>query len=611
MSKHKRLHQLKMTNYKLSLKPMGPIYGHHDQSAVIFRDGELVFGVEEERYTRDKHALEQFPRNAVIACLDHCDIELSDVDKILIPFDPSLIDGLAKPHLKKHLTKPETKPLDTISNIASLLKMQLRAKFLPTKRIKDQLAKIGEPVPPIEAKRHHECHAASAYYPTEFKEALVVTIDGRGEYDSTVVFRVDQSGFKRLRTYEYPNSLGLFYAAVTTYLGFYHQNGEGKVMGLAPYGQPNDEIESKLRTLIETGVDYDVTDLTDNSVVQGAKRLEELFDRPRRLRDDEKHFLPDEEEPVFADSFGDSAQKQNLPKSGFDQFEKDLAFVTQNLLEEIVTDIVERYSITEEISNVCLAGGVALNCKLNGRIRELPQVKNLFVQPVANDAGTAMGAGYLDQDPESVSPLDDVYLGESYSDEEIESVLNGAKIQYTKLEKTERYVAEQIADGALVGWFQGRSEMGPRALGNRSILADPRTANSRDKVNKFVKHREEWRPFAPSLIEEVAADFLEDGQRAPFMIQAFDTKPNQASQIDAVVHPADATTRPQTVTETQNPRYHRLISEFGEITGVPVLLNTSFNDHAEPIVNTPTEALKDFYGMGLDLLVIEDYVVEK
>jgi carbamoyltransferase len=230
---------------------------------------------------------------------------------------------------------------------------------------------------------------------------------------------------------------------------------------------------------------------------------------------------------------------------------------------------------------------------------------------VANDAGTTIGAGYLDQDPENVPPLNDVYLGESYSNEEIESVLDGAKIKYTTPENLETYIAERLADGALVGWFQGRSEMGPRALGNRSIIADPRTASSRDRVNKFVKHREEWRPFAPSLLEEAAPDFYEDGQRAPFMIQAFDTNPERTSQIEAVVHPADATTRPQTVTESQNPRYYRLISEFREITGIPVLLNTSFNDHAEPIVNTPTEAIKDFYGMGLDYLVIEDYVVEK
>jgi carbamoyltransferase len=409
-----------------------------------------------------------------------------------------------------------------------------------------------------------------------------LTIDGKGEYDSTVVWRGRPDGVERLRTYEHPNSLGRFYGIVTKYLGYIPNNGEGKIMGLAPYGSKNEEILQTFKEMIETGVDYDVTELTSEGVRRGVEKLESEFDRP---------------------------QVNN--SSGFTQWEKDLAYTTQYLLESIIHDITKHHVTQTGLSNVCLAGGVALNCKMNKRIRECDAVDATFVQPVANDAGTVLGAGWLQQQPSDVDEMKTAYYGPSYSSSEIRNLLKQNKVDYSQPEDLQRYVAEAIADGQLVGWFQGRMEIGPRALGHRSILADPRDEASRDRVNKYVKHREEWRPFAPSILADRAADYFVNAVPSPFMIDTFETKPEKRDEIEAVLHQGDMTTRPQTVTKQDNPRYYRLLSEFEDFTRVPVLLNTSFNDHAEPIVNRPQEAIKDFYGMGLDVLVLGDYIIEK
>jgi carbamoyltransferase len=311
-------------------------------------------------------------------------------------------------------------------------------------------------------------------------------------------------------------------------------------------------------------------------------KLESLFDRPRRASTD-----------------------------GFTDWEKDFAHVAQALLEETVVEIGREYCHESGIGSVGLAGGVALNCKMNKRIMELEAVDELFVQPVAHDAGSAIGAGLLASESARGEGMNSVYWGPAYSTEETRETLDDLKLDYSRPENLERDIAERLADGELVGWLQGRLEVGPRALGNRSILADSRTIDSRDRVNEFVKHREEWRPFAPSMLEEAAEDYLVDAEAAPYMIKTFDVKEEKRAEIPAVLHPADDTTRPQTVCAEQNPRYHALLQEFDQITGVPVILNTSFNDSGEPIVNTPVEAIKDFYSMGLDTLVIENLVLEK
>ena len=568
--------------YLLSFKPAVGLYGQHDPSAALFVDGELEYAVEEERLTREKHAPDTFPEGAIRACLDHRDLTLDDINRIVLPYDPSLRRHIRGHYFGQVLDEP------TLVRKGYRLQRQLvsevRARWYPVDRIERRLERmdVGS-VPPIENRSHHRCHAASAFHPSGFEEAVVLTVDAKGEYDSTAVWHGTPGGLERVRTYEHPNSLGLFFAAITEYLGYRMFNGEGKVMGLAPYGERDSEIEETLRSVVDTGVDYDVTELIDQfNAERITSRLEALFDRPRRVSTDE-----------------------------FDEFEKDLAHVAQRLVEETVLDIAEHYVDELDTANVCLAGGVALNCKVNQQVIQSATVDEVFIQPVAHDGGLALGAGWLEQAPGDVPDFEAVYWGPEYSDGEIRELLETNKLPYHEPDDLEGYVAGRLADGDLVGWFQGRLEMGPRALGNRSILADPRTIDSRDRVNRFVKHREEWRPFAPSLLASAAEAYLEPPRLDPFMITTADVRPEKADEIPAVIHPADETTRPQTVTESANPRYHRLIDEFAEITGVPVLLNTSFNDHGEPIVNTPTEAVKDFYGMGLDVLVIGDLVLEK
>ncbi|RRJ29424.1 carbamoyltransferase family protein [Halocatena pleomorpha] len=570
-----------MTDYLLAFKPAIGLYGQHDPSAVLFEDGRAVFGVEEERYTREKHATDTFPRRAIQACLDYRELTLPDLDRILLPYEPRLRGEIVSHYVTDALKAPGV--ARKLFTLEETLITHVRSRLVPTRQIENRLESIGTPVPPIETIPHHRCHAASAFYPSGFDEGVVLTIDAKGEYDSTVVWRADADGLTRVHTYEHPNSLGLFFAVITEYLGYRMFNGEGKVMGLAPYGEDNPEIENVLRDLIDVGADYDVTALTKSwGTDHGVETLEEAFDRP-----------------------------QNETPGEFNQWEKDLAYVAQKLLEETVVNIAEAAVDPLGTTNVAIAGGVALNCKLNKRVRESPLIDDVFVQPVAHDAGLALGAGWARQRPAAVDRQTDIYLGPEYGTEEIRSTLKTNKLEYAEPDDLERYVAERLADGNLVGWFQGRMELGPRALGARSILADPRTAASRDRVNRFVKHREEWRPFAPSMLESAAEEYLINGGPAPFMIDAYDVRPEKTKDLAAVLHPADDSTRPQTVREDQHPRYHRLISEFAALTGVPVLLNTSFNDHAEPIVRTPTQAIKDFYGMGLDVLVLEDFVIEK
>jgi carbamoyltransferase len=572
-----------VSTYLLSFKPAIGLYGQHDPSAALFVDGELRFAVEEERLCREKHAVGVFPERAIEACLEHAGISLESVERVVLPYDPSLQFELLGHYLRDAVRAGRERPGAAVEHLGRTASKLFRARTRPTRAVERLLTRIGEPVPRIETREHHRCHAASAFHPSGFEEALVVTVDAKGEHDSTVVWHGTPDGLERVRTYQHPNSLGLFYAVVTEYLGYRMFNGEGKVMGLAPYGERDPEIEETLREYVDTGVEYDVRPLTRRwGTGYGVRKLAELFERPPR------------EQP------GD-----------FTDWEQNLARVTQELLEEILHDLISQYADEFETGNVALAGGVALNCKANQRLRESSAVENLFVQPVAHDAGLALGAGWLEQSPADVPELTDVYLGPSHTTAEVETMLEANKLPYQRLTDPARTVAKLLADGALVGWVQGRLELGPRALGHRSILADPRTVDARHRINERVKHREGWRPFAPSIRADAVDRYLEGGTPAPFMIQTFETTPEMREEIRAVLHPADATTRPQTVTEEQNPRYYRLLSEFAELTGVPVLLNTSFNDNGEPIVTRPIEAVRDFYGTGLDALVIEDLLLDK
>lgn len=530
-----------MTEYLLAIHPAIEGFGSHDPSAVLFADGEQVFGIEEERLVREKHAPLTFPDRAIQACLDHRRIGFTDIDRVVVPWRPHDSGAVAG--------------------------------------IERALAGIDTPVPTIETYDHHRSHAASAFYPSGFEEALVLTIDGRGSRDSTVVWHATEEGLERVRRYAAPNSLGYLYAALTGYLGYRIFDGEGTTMALAAYGEANPAIGSALRSVVETGVEYDVTDLVGGGIPSGIARLEELFDRERAR-----------------------------PADPSDPWATDLAFVVQSMLEGTVVAIAERYSKRLGTTAVCLAGGVALNCKLNKRLGESPAVERLFVQPVAGDAGAPLGAGLLATGGHG--GMQSVFLGPSFSRTEVERLLIWRGIDYEEPADLVSELATRLADGAIVGRFRGRAEMGPRALGNRSVLADPRSTRSRARINAFVKHREPWRPFAPSILAEAAADYLDSPRSAPYMIRAFDSTERARKQVPAVLHPADGTARPQLADPERTPEFYRLLAAFGDLSGVPVLLNTSFNDGGEPIVNTPDEALTAATAMDLDCLGIEGFLVE-
>lgn len=381
-----------MPPYELAFKPAIGLYGQHDPSSALFDDGELVFAVEEECLTRQKHAPDTFPEKAIRACLDHRNLVLGDIDRVLLPYDPSLRKNIVGHYFKRELAKPD--PVHKVHGLQQRLVREGQALFYPDRKIRKRLAELGS-IPPIENPSHHACHAASAFHPSGFDEAVVLTVDAKGEYDSTVVWHGTLSGLERIRTYEHPNSLGLFFAAITEYLGYRMFNGEGKVMGLAPYGALNEAIEDALREVLEPGTDYDVTGLVEEFNVEGAiKHLEELFDRQRRETPGE-----------------------------FTQFEKDLAHIAQRLLEETVVDITETYSEQLGTTNVALAGGVVLNCKVNKAVIESPAVDDVFIQPVAHDAGLAIGAGWLEQHPTDVREFSQLYWGPEYGVDEIRRLL--------------------------------------------------------------------------------------------------------------------------------------------------------------------------------------------
>ena len=585
---------MKHDNYLLSFKPVGTSnILEHDPSAVLSKNGKIVAGVEEERLIRIKHAIGYFPIRSIEFCLKKAKINLSDINKIVIPEDPDKLRKgyrslkiLNRIRYKIAIKRDNKEECVVIKPLSFYLSNRKKCKQLILLYLKNHFG--DQKFPKIEFLGHHLCHAASCFYPSGFKDASILTIDGEGDYDSTVIWSWNGENIKQEISWNIDNSIGFFYGAFTAFLGYEIFNGEAKVMGLAPFGEKNRDIFNIFDEIIEINSDgYDVSEISIPlafGAIVAIKRIEELFGIKRRL-----------------------------PNENFTKEHKDLAFALQYYLEKIVTNLVIHSIEITGSHNVCLSGGVALNCKMNKKIMEIPEVDNLFIQPLAHDAGLALGAvleaskrmGY-----DVFFKMTHNYLGPSYSNDEIRNILEERKIKFSKIENL-KIVAQAIADGKFVGWFQGNLEMGPRALGNRSIIIDPRSNELKDNLNEFVKHREKWRPYAPSILEDFADEYMENYNFAPFMIKTFDINKKYVKDIEAVLHPVDKTTRPHVVYKETNPCYYDLIKEFYNITGIPLILNTSFNDHGEPIVCSPQDAVKTFYITGLDLLVLEDYLIVK
>jgi carbamoyltransferase len=429
---------------------------------------------------------------------------------------------------------------------------------------------------------HHLAHAISAYAYSGFDEAAVAVMDGRGAWEATSIWLGRSGRLEHILTIPFPNSIGFFYSGFTEFLGFQPNSDEWKVMGLAPYGQPG----------IDLSVFIDVKTMPYRVAARqvAANGTSSLAKASARLG------------------------ARRVPESEIEGRHKNIAYAVQDACETAMMNVVRMAIDKTRCRNVCLAGGVALNSKANGKILASGIVDKLFVQPAATDDGVALGAAlapYLDNSGKLPNkPMRHGYWGPIFDGKAIESALRTYKLRYTRLEDPARTAAELLEQGKILGWFQGRMEFGPRALGSRSILADPRDPEMNAKVNNAVKFREWWRPFAPSLKKEVAGEYLESATDLPFMIVTAQVRPEKRSVIPAVTH-VDGSARPQTVEKEVNPLYWRLIDEFGKGTGVPVILNTSFNLRGEAIVHTPTDAIRTFFSSGMDALVMGSYLVEK
>jgi len=546
----------------------------HDSSACIARDGELLFAVAEERISRVKHDA-GFPHNAIRACLEFANVKADHLDFICQgwPAPAKVFATDLKCFAGGQYPITYLNVLNSVRLYASMAHQNGGFKRL--------LHHFGPTKAQMRFVEHHLAHAISAYSYSGFDKAAVVVMDGRGAWEASSIWFGHDGRLDHVLTIPWPNSLGLFYAQFTQYLGFVPNSDEWKVMGLAPYGRPGVNL-TEFITLNHEG--YRV-----NAPL--------LFERASGISGIAKRLGP-----------------ERAPESEINDNFKNIAFAVQDACEEAMMALVRTAIAKTGCRNVCLAGGVALNSKANGKIQASGIVDKIFVQPAASDDGVALGAVFapcLDGGGRlPMKPLRHVYFGPEYSDQDIEKTLGTYKLRATKLQNIASCTAELLSNGKIIGWFQGRMEFGPRALGHRSILADPRDPEMNSKVNNAVKFREWWRPFAPSLLKEVAGQYLEHACDSPFMILTNPVRPEMRSVIPSVTH-VDGSARPQTVEKEINPLYWNLIYEFGQRTGVPVLMNTSFNLRGEAIVNTPTDAIRTFFSSGMDALVIGSYLVEK
>ena len=583
---------------------------YHDSAACILKDGKIVAAAQEERFTRKKHD-PSYPKNAVEFVLKYSKLNLSEVDKIVF---------FEKPFLKFERlleTYVAFAPRGFVSFSKAMpiwVKEKLFQKNFLFNKLKehDKNYKSDEN---IFFSEHHLSHAASAFYPSPFDEAVVLTADGVGEWATTTVAVGKGSNLEIKKEIHFPHSLGLLYSAFTYYTGFKVNSGEYKLMGLAPYGNPI--YENKIKKLIDIKED-------------GSFRLnQKYFNYATGLTMTNDHF-----NRLFA-------QKPRDPKKEkITQFHMDIAASIQKVTEDIMIKLVKSIRKEYNIKNLCLAGGVALNCVANGKIITEKIFDQIWIQPAAGDAGGALGAALAlwhieltnERTVNSTDNMKGSYLGTEFSQEEIEKELKsvGASFKIFEYEELLNKTSDLLNDGKAIGWFQGRMEFGPRALGSRSILGDPRSENMQKNLNLKVKYRESFRPFAPSILREDLSTWFNINVDSPYMLLVaninskkkfkmtqeqkelfgIDKLNVKRSEIPAVTH-VDYSARIQTVTKNTNKRYYDLISKFKEKTGCPVIVNTSFNVRGEPIVNSPTDAFNCFMGTELDYLVIGNCILEK
>tara|TARA_Y100000034_G_scaffold136912_1_gene216988 strand:+ start:9902 stop:11602 length:1701 start_codon:yes stop_codon:yes gene_type:complete len=547
-------------------------------SAALIKDGKLIAAVEEERFNRIKHSQGYpFPEKSIQYCLDYAGITLKDIESIGV--------GGASPleHLKKEFLLALKRPI-LFLNIGKWLKTFKKNKghdFFKDKR--------------ITYYPHHLTHASSSFYVSGFNNANIISMDGKGETTSTFLAEGRNSKkIYKIKEYSSLNSIGALYESFTDYLGFKRHSHEGKVMGLASYGKPINKINQIIKFTKEG---YSCETFSRYSAMLKNAYKKVFFGE--KINSFEK---------LLIKNFGQKRKKDEPITKRHENIAATIQYIQEKVVLKLAKSMYEKNGIT----NFCLAGGSSLNCCSNGLLSEQDFVKNIFVQPASSDAGTSIGAAFLEwiklSNKKSDFKMTNAYYGPEYTNQEILKELKKTNLKYKKYNKISKVTAKLISKGKIIGWFQGRMEMGPRALGNRSILADPTNKIIKDKVNLQVKHRENWRPFAPSILSEAAPEYFENSTEDPFMILSFRVKKEKRDKIPSVVH-IDGTTRPQSVTKKDNPRYYELIKEFEKIKGVPIVLNTSFNDKEEPLVCSPKDAISCLKRTNLDYLAIGNYLV--
>lgn len=564
--------------YILGLTTLG------DAAAALIKDGELIAAAEEERFSRVKHH-SGFPYNAIQFCLDYAGIQLKDVEHVGHYWKPWILRHKALQAVKAALISKDMFHARVDRGVVQVSDSYL-GMFLHPKRLRDRFGPSNFKFHYIE---HHQSHAASAFFVSPFDSAAILTWDGTGEDTTTLFCHGIGNKIKVLKRIKLPHSLGQFYSAVTNFLGFNMFEGdEWKVMGLAAYGKPRFYEFFSEKVLVKNG---------NGEFKFNIKVLDHHL---------AKHYQ-------FPEAIIREIGKPRLPGEELTERHWDVAASAQKVLEDTGLHLVNKIKEMTSEENLCMAGGVAFNSVMNGRIFHESPFKNFFIQPAAGDAGCALGAAYYVWHQTLNKPrafvMKHAYWGPRFTNAECQKALNDAGLAYETLDDEILLpkVAKLLSDGAVIGWFQGRMEWGPRALGARSFLADPRRADMRDILNHKVKLREWFRPLAPSILEEYAKEIFGKEHYDPFMITVIEVSDEWKSKIPAVVH-VDGTARPQMVSKETNPRYWNLINEFRKITGIPLLLNTSFNIQ-EPIVCTPSDAINTFKRANFDALVLENNLV--
>jgi len=602
------------------MKILGISCYYHDSAASIIVNSEIVAAVQEERFTREKHT-PSFPNNAIKFCLEQTGLKIEELDAVVF-YDKPIVkfERLLSTFYK-------VAPKGLIPFIKSI-PIWLKEKLFLRKLIYDNLREIE---PNLKKKKlnllfteHHISHAASSFYPSNFKESAILTVDGVGEWCTASICKGEDKKIEILKELHFPHSVGLLYSAFTYYLGFRVNSGEYKLMGLAPYGIEDSE---ETKTFIDK-IKSEVVDIKeDGSIFLNQKYFKYTYGL--RMINENK----------FKSLFGINTRKE---AEEITQTHCNMALAIQKVTEEIVINMVKETKKLTNSNNLCLSGGVALNCVANGKIEELGIFENIYIQPASGDAGGSLGAAlainhmYFDSNrlySKEYDLMKGSYLGPYFSDKEILITNKKYKAVYEHIvsfEKLTEKVAKLITEGNVVGWFQGRSEFGPRALGNRSILADPRNPEMQKKLNLKIKYREGFRPFAPSILEEDYSDFFEGNTISPYMLLVKKIKNNvkletpkdywqlnywdklytNRSKLQSITH-VDFSARIQTVSKKTNPKYWFLINEFKKRTNIGVLVNTSFNVRGEPIVNSPEDAFKCFMNTEMDFLVIGNFLYSK